>query len=128
MRLAYFSQWSGPLYPDGLCWSSGCIVEAVWMFYAYKCRLTFLEAVRIWEARHVYSDGGDPDGNTCFMSPWGACSQEWGPYMGGPCLISQGQWLVFDIRDWKGIWLVVFNCKPKIKCRATTCSTGWKGI
>nr|CAN63346.1 hypothetical protein VITISV_012622 [Vitis vinifera] len=36
-----------PLYPDGLCWSFECIVEAVRMFYALKRRLNFLEAVRI---------------------------------------------------------------------------------
>ena len=57
-------------------------VEAVRVFYAYKCRLTFLETVRIWEARHVYPDGGDPDGNTCFMSPWGA----WHVFSGGGSL------------------------------------------
>ena len=41
-------------------------VEAVRMFYAYKCRLNFLEAVRRG-ARHVYPDGGDPDGNACHV-------------------------------------------------------------
>ena len=37
--------------------------------YVYKRRLNFLEAVRIREARHVYLDGGDPDGNACHVSP-----------------------------------------------------------
>ena len=47
--------------------------------YVYKCRLNFLEAVRIWEVRHVYPDGGDPDGNACHVSPWGA----WHVFSGG---------------------------------------------
>ena len=42
--------------------------------YVYKCRLPFLEAVWIGEARHVYPDGGDPDDDgpadsTCHASP-----------------------------------------------------------
>nr|CAN61514.1 hypothetical protein VITISV_037322 [Vitis vinifera] len=44
-------------------------VESVRMFYAYKCRLNFLETVRIQKARHVYPDEGDPDGNACHVSP-----------------------------------------------------------
>ena len=47
-------------------------MEVVRMSYVYKCRLNFLEAVRIWEAHHVYPDGGDPDVNACHVSPWGA--------------------------------------------------------
>ena len=58
---------------------SGYEVEVVRMSYAYKCRLNFLETVRIWEARHVYSNGGDPDGNTCHVSAWGA----WHMFSGG---------------------------------------------
>ena len=54
-------------------------MEVVRMSYVYKCRLNFLEAVRIWEARHVYPDGGDPDGNACHVSPWGA----WHVFSGG---------------------------------------------
>ena len=45
----------------------------------YKCRLNFLEAVRIWGARHVYPDEGDPNGNVCHVSPWGA----WHVFSGG---------------------------------------------
>ena len=57
-------------------------VEAVRMFYAYKCCLNFLKAVRIWEARHVY-----PDGNACHVSPWGA----WHVFSGGgvPTFLTQ---------------------------------------
>ena len=58
---------------------SGYEVEVVRMSYVYKCRLNFLEAVRIWEARHVYPDGCDPDGNACHVSPWGA----WHMFSGG---------------------------------------------
>ena len=54
-------------------------VESVRMFYAYKCRLNFLETVRIRKARHVYPDEGDPDGNACHVSPWGA----WHVFSGG---------------------------------------------
>ena len=84
MRLAYFSQWSWSLYPDGLCWSSGCIVEAVRMFYAYKCRLTFLEVGRIWGCvmciRMGWSGWGDPDDMcaTCHYEVCDTCSQEEG--------------------------------------------------
>ena len=48
--------------------------------YVYKCRLPFLEAVRIGEAHHVY-----PDGvirmimrATCHHEMRGTCSQEEG--------------------------------------------------
>ena len=78
MRLAYFSQWSGPLYPDGLCWSSGCIVEAVRMFYAYKCRLTFLEAGRIW-GRVMCIRMGWSGWYACYVSLWGV----WHVFSGG---------------------------------------------
>ena len=54
-------------------------VGVVRMSYVYKCRLNFLEAVQIWEARHVYPDGGNPDGNACHVSPWGA----WYVFSGG---------------------------------------------
>ena len=58
---------------------SGYEVEVVRMSYVYKCRLNFLEAIRIWKARHVYPDEGDPDGNACHVSLWGA----WHVFSGG---------------------------------------------
>ena len=72
------SQWSGPLYPDGLCWSSGCIVEAVRMFYAYKCRLTFLEAGQIW-GRVICIRMGWSGWYACYVSLWGV----WHVFSGG---------------------------------------------
>ena len=57
---------------------SECHMLIIWMCcvkpsgcYVYKCRLIFLEAVRIWKARHVYPDEDDPDGDACHVSPWG---------------------------------------------------------
>nr|CAN61317.1 hypothetical protein VITISV_023980 [Vitis vinifera] len=44
-------------------------VKVVRMSYVCKCRLNFLEAVRIRKARHVYPDEGDPDDNACHVSP-----------------------------------------------------------
>ena len=57
----------------------GYEVKVVRMSYVYKCRLNFLEAVRIRKARHVYLDEGDPDGNACHVSPWDV----WHVFSGG---------------------------------------------
>ena len=58
---------------------SGYEVKVVRMSFVYKCRSNFLEVVRIWKARHVYPDEGDPDGSACHVSPWGA----WHVFSGG---------------------------------------------
>nr|CAN65905.1 hypothetical protein VITISV_004872 [Vitis vinifera] len=50
---------------DGTWAMAGCCDNVRPDVYVYKCRLPFLEAVRIEEARHVYPDGGDPDDNAC---------------------------------------------------------------
>ena len=76
---------SGCIMLISVVWTSlrqfGYEMEAVQMFYAYKCRLDFLEVVRIWEARHVY-----PDGNACHVSPWGV----WHVFSGGG--VPTGKW------------------------------------
>ena len=56
------------------------LVESIRMFYAYKCRLNFLEAIRIRKARHVYLDEGDPMVMcvTCHHEVRDTCSQEEG--------------------------------------------------
>ena len=69
------------MYPDGLCWSSGCICGSRPDVMLYECCVPLLKVVRIGEARHVYSWGNpdevNPDENACHVSSGDVCHM-WG--------------------------------------------------